>query len=47
MIPSQMRTGRIVFKLFGKEPNEFPIVLRGQVLVCLIILKFLLCDVGS
>ncbi|AEC10798.1 squamosa promoter binding protein-like 1 [Arabidopsis thaliana] len=29
---AQMRTGRIVFKLFGKEPNEFPIVLRGQIL---------------
>lgn len=27
----QMRTGRIVFKLFGKEPNDFPPVLRGQV----------------
>ncbi|CAF1798438.1 squamosa promoter-binding-like protein 1 isoform X1 [Brassica napus] len=29
---AQMRTGRIVFKLFGKEPNDFPPVLRGQIL---------------
>nr|XP_018439365.1 PREDICTED: squamosa promoter-binding-like protein 1 [Raphanus sativus] len=29
---AQMRTGRIVFKLFGKEPNDFPVVLRGQIL---------------
>lgn len=26
------RTDRIVFKLFGKEPNDFPIVLRAQIL---------------
>uniref|UniRef100_A0A1J3F1B3 Squamosa promoter-binding-like protein 1 n=1 Tax=Noccaea caerulescens TaxID=107243 RepID=A0A1J3F1B3_NOCCA len=29
---AQLRTGRIVFKLFGKEPNDFPIVLREQIL---------------
>ncbi|CAN8285926.1 unnamed protein product [Cochlearia groenlandica] len=29
---AQMRTGRIVFKLFGKEPNDFPMDLRGQIL---------------
>lgn len=27
----QSRTDRIVFKLFGKEPNDFPIVLRAQI----------------
>lgn len=26
------RTDRIVFKLFGKEPNDFPCVLRAQIL---------------
>ncbi|KAL2935041.1 Squamosa promoter-binding-like protein 12 [Bienertia sinuspersici] len=29
---AQSRTDRIVFKLFGKEPSDFPIVLRGQIL---------------
>ncbi|KAK9281033.1 hypothetical protein L1049_003925 [Liquidambar formosana] len=29
---AQSRTDRIVFKLFGKEPNEFPLVLRAQIL---------------
>ncbi|KAK9747565.1 hypothetical protein RND81_02G000800 [Saponaria officinalis] len=29
---AQSRTDRIVFKLFGKEPSEFPMVLRGQIL---------------
>ncbi|KAE8723234.1 Squamosa promoter-binding-like protein 12 [Hibiscus syriacus] len=29
---AQSRTDRIVFKLFGKEPNDFPIVLRAQIL---------------
>ncbi|XVE73520.1 hypothetical protein DITRI_Ditri11bG0124900 [Diplodiscus trichospermus] len=29
---AQSRTDRIVFKLFGKEPNDFPLVLRGQIL---------------
>ncbi|GMH20923.1 hypothetical protein Nepgr_022765 [Nepenthes gracilis] len=29
---AQSRTDRIIFKLFGKEPNEFPNVLRGQIL---------------
>lgn len=29
---AQSRTDRIVFKLFGKEPNDFPVVLRGQIL---------------
>ncbi|XVF72818.1 hypothetical protein PTKIN_Ptkin12aG0151100 [Pterospermum kingtungense] len=29
---AQSRTGRIVFKLFGKEPNDFPLVLRAQIL---------------
>ncbi|GAB4841819.1 Cysteine desulfurase mitochondrial [Ancistrocladus abbreviatus] len=29
---AQSRTDRIVFKLFGKEPNDFPIALRGQIL---------------
>ncbi|KAH9622272.1 hypothetical protein KSS87_001372 [Heliosperma pusillum] len=28
---AQSRTDRIVFKLFGKEPSEFPMVLRGQI----------------
>ncbi|CAO2818215.1 unnamed protein product [Amaranthus hypochondriacus] len=29
---AQSRTDRIVFKLFGKEPSDFPIVLRDQIL---------------
>ncbi|KAF9669209.1 hypothetical protein SADUNF_Sadunf14G0084000 [Salix dunnii] len=29
---AQSRTDRIVFKLFGKEPNDFPFVLRAQIL---------------
>ncbi|KAJ7973130.1 Squamosa promoter-binding-like protein [Quillaja saponaria] len=29
---AQSRTDRIVFKLFGKEPNDFPHVLRTQIL---------------
>ncbi|XP_044502346.1 squamosa promoter-binding-like protein 1 [Mangifera indica] len=29
---AQSRTDRIVFKLFGKEPNDFPCVLRAQIL---------------
>ncbi|XP_017979528.1 PREDICTED: squamosa promoter-binding-like protein 1 [Theobroma cacao] len=29
---AQSRTDRIVFKLFGKEPNDFPMVLRAQIL---------------
>nr|QMV47665.1 squamosa-binding protein-like 1A [Paeonia suffruticosa] len=29
---AQSRTDRIVFKLFGKEPNDFPLVMRGQIL---------------
>ncbi|XP_031279779.1 squamosa promoter-binding-like protein 1 [Pistacia vera] len=29
---AQSRTDRIVFKLFGKEPNDFPRVLRAQIL---------------
>ncbi|GLT50569.1 hypothetical protein SLA2020_240470 [Shorea laevis] len=29
---AQNRTDRIVFKLFGKEPNDFPHVLRAQIL---------------
>ncbi|XVF80753.1 hypothetical protein PTKIN_Ptkin15bG0100500 [Pterospermum kingtungense] len=29
---AQSRTDRIVFKLFGKEPNDFPVVLRAQIL---------------
>ncbi|CAN1353170.1 Squamosa promoter-binding-like protein 12 [Linum perenne] len=28
----QSRTDRIVFKLFGKEPSDFPLVLRAQIL---------------
>ncbi|XP_023637935.1 squamosa promoter-binding-like protein 12 isoform X2 [Capsella rubella] len=28
----QSHTDRIVFKLFGKEPNDFPVALRGQIL---------------
>ncbi|CAH1454521.1 unnamed protein product [Lactuca virosa] len=28
----QSRTDRIVFKLFGKDPNELPLVLRNQIL---------------
>ncbi|KAK8639625.1 hypothetical protein V6N13_137998 [Hibiscus sabdariffa] len=29
---AQSRTDRIVFKLFGKEPSSFPMVLRAQIL---------------
>ncbi|XP_042475626.1 squamosa promoter-binding-like protein 12 [Macadamia integrifolia] len=29
---AQSRTDRIVFKLFGKEPSDFPLVLRAQIL---------------
>ncbi|XP_012084190.1 squamosa promoter-binding-like protein 12 isoform X2 [Jatropha curcas] len=29
---AQSRTDRIVFKLFGKDPNDFPIALRTQIL---------------
>lgn len=29
---AQSRTDRIVFKLFGKEPNDFPFILRAQIL---------------
>ncbi|GAB2262786.1 hypothetical protein Droror1_Dr00003783 [Drosera rotundifolia] len=29
---AESRTDRIVFKLFGKEPNEFPILMRAQIL---------------
>ncbi|KAL8216285.1 hypothetical protein R6Q57_023122 [Mikania cordata] len=29
---AQSRTDRIVFKLFGKDPNELPLVLRNQIL---------------
>ncbi|KAI3505970.1 hypothetical protein L1887_28322 [Cichorium endivia] len=29
---AQTRTDRIVFKLFGKDPNELPLVLRNQIL---------------
>ncbi|KAG6667860.1 squamosa promoter-binding-like protein 1 [Carya illinoinensis] len=29
---AQSRTDRIVFKLFGKDPNNFPLVLRTQIL---------------
>ncbi|KAJ6350692.1 hypothetical protein OIU78_006768 [Salix suchowensis] len=29
---AQIRTDRIVFKLFGKDPNDFPVALRAQVL---------------
>nr|QMV47666.1 squamosa-binding protein-like 1B [Paeonia suffruticosa] len=29
---AQSRTDRIVFKLFGKDPNDFPLVLRTQIL---------------
>lgn len=29
---AQSRTDRIVFKLFGKDPSEFPLVLRRQIL---------------
>ncbi|KAI0493370.1 hypothetical protein KFK09_023486 [Dendrobium nobile] len=28
---AQSRTDRIVFKLFGKDPNDFPLVLRAQI----------------
>ncbi|KAL1544949.1 Cysteine desulfurase mitochondrial [Salvia divinorum] len=28
---AQSHTDRIVFKLFGKEPSDFPIVLRSQI----------------
>ncbi|XP_071701781.1 squamosa promoter-binding-like protein 1 [Rutidosis leptorrhynchoides] len=29
---AQSRTDRIVFKLFGKDPNELPVILRNQIL---------------
>eukprot|EP00252_Welwitschia_mirabilis_P019937 TRINITY_DN4755_c0_g1_i2.p1 TRINITY_DN4755_c0_g1~~TRINITY_DN4755_c0_g1_i2.p1 ORF type:complete len:838 (-),score=118.43 TRINITY_DN4755_c0_g1_i2:539-3052(-) len=29
---SQERTGRIIFKLFGKSPNNFPVTLRAEIL---------------
>ncbi|PNY02320.1 squamosa promoter-binding-like protein 1-like, partial [Trifolium pratense] len=29
---AQNRTDRIVFKLFGKEPSDFPLVIRAQIL---------------
>ncbi|XP_050236767.1 squamosa promoter-binding-like protein 1 [Mercurialis annua] len=29
---AQSRTDRIIFKLFGKDPNDFPLVLRAQIL---------------
>ncbi|OAY48854.1 squamosa promoter-binding-like protein 1 [Manihot esculenta] len=29
---AQSRTDRIIFKLFGKEPNDFPLALRAQIL---------------
>ncbi|OVA16667.1 Transcription factor [Macleaya cordata] len=29
---AQSRTDRIVFKLFGKDPHDFPLVLRSQIL---------------
>ncbi|KAH9766516.1 Squamosa promoter-binding-like protein 1 [Citrus sinensis] len=29
---AQSRTDRIVFKLFGKDPNDFPLLLRRQIL---------------
>ncbi|KAE9604599.1 hypothetical protein Lal_00010826 [Lupinus albus] len=29
---AQSRTDRIIFKLFGKYPNDFPLVLRSQIL---------------
>ncbi|KAJ6720885.1 TRANSCRIPTION FACTOR SBP FAMILY-RELATED [Salix viminalis] len=29
---AQSRTDRIVFKLFGKDPNDFPVALRTQIL---------------
>ncbi|CAL0320206.1 unnamed protein product [Lupinus luteus] len=29
---AQCRTDRIIFKLFGKDPNDFPLVLRSQIL---------------
>ncbi|KAL8158925.1 hypothetical protein V2J09_000462 [Rumex salicifolius] len=31
-VEAQSRTDRIVFKLFGKEPSEFPMSMRGQIL---------------
>jgi hypothetical protein len=37
-LPFQSRTDRIVFKLFGKEPNDFPLVLRAQVLNLIFVL---------
>ncbi|XP_061373593.1 squamosa promoter-binding-like protein 1 [Gastrolobium bilobum] len=29
---AQSRTDRIVFKLFGKDPNDFPLLLRAQII---------------
>lgn len=37
----QNRTDRIVFKLFGKDPSDFPLVLRKQVCSLLLRLKHL------
>lgn len=33
----QSHTDRIVFKLFGKEPGDFPIVLRAQVFLAALV----------
>lgn len=43
LLPSfQSRTDRVVFKLFGKEPNDVPIVLRAQVLASKLVMQLLL-----
>lgn len=34
----QSRTDRIVFKLFGKDPNDLPFILRSQVFIFALIL---------
>ena len=47
MVPEQDRTGRIIFKLFDKDPSDFPRTLRTQVRSYLPILAFLLLIIGS
>lgn len=39
----QTRTDRIVFKLFGKDPSDFPFVVRAQVFHCLEYTWLLFC----
>lgn len=42
MVPDQDRTGRIIFKLFDKDPSHFPGALRNQVIIYAPIFVFFL-----